>query len=442
MSVQSKAERIDLLDFKTPQMRAFHMSWFAFLLCFLAWFGMAPLMKYVKAEMHLTPAQIGNLIVASVSATFFARLFFGWLCDRIGPRLSYTLLLVFGSIPVMGIGLAHSYHTLLLFRLGIGVIGASFVITQYHTSAMFAPKVVGTANAMAGGWGNLGGGITQRVMPWLYGGFLALGVSGAVSWRVSMFVAGIVCLLTGIAYFFLTQDTPEGNFRDLRARGMMPAKKGGSFLAAGKDYRVWLLFVLYGACFGIELTIDNIADLYFTEHFKMSASVAGWAALSFGGLNLFARALGGYFSDKTQTTGNLNSRVRWLFIIIFLEGLSMMLFSRMTSTGPLVMALLVFGLFVCMGCGATYAVVPFINKNAVGSVSGIVGAGGNAAAFAAGFLFKKGYDVWPSQVLLLGAIVTACSFLALMVKFSPVEMPASESVTPADPIEGLLPAAV
>ena len=51
----------------------------------------------------------------------------------------------------MGIGLADSFETLLLFRVLIGIIGASFVITQYHTSVMFAPNVVGTANATTAG---------------------------------------------------------------------------------------------------------------------------------------------------------------------------------------------------------------------------------------------------------------------------------------------------
>ena len=55
----------------------------------------------------------------------------------------------------------------LFFRLLIGAIGASFVVTQYHTSVMFAPNVVGTANAASAGWGNSGGGVTQSVMPWV-----------------------------------------------------------------------------------------------------------------------------------------------------------------------------------------------------------------------------------------------------------------------------------
>ena len=52
-------------------------------------------------------------------------------------------------------------------HLGIGAVGASFVITQSHTSVMFGPKVVGTANAAAAGWGNSGGGAAQALMPLL-----------------------------------------------------------------------------------------------------------------------------------------------------------------------------------------------------------------------------------------------------------------------------------
>ncbi|MCA9095638.1 MAG: MFS transporter, partial [Planctomycetaceae bacterium] len=127
MDIKNKATRINLLDFHTRPMRTFHMTWFAFFLCFFAWFGIAPLMAVVREDLSLTKEQIGNTIIASVAITIFARLFVGWLCDGLGPRLSYSILLIFGSIPVMAIGLSSSYETFLLFRLGIGVIGASFV---------------------------------------------------------------------------------------------------------------------------------------------------------------------------------------------------------------------------------------------------------------------------------------------------------------------------
>ena len=193
MDVKNKATRIDLFSLKTPQMRAFHMSWFAFFLCFFAWFGIAPLMVIVRDELGLTKEQVGHTIIASVAITILARFLIGWLCDHVGPRISYSVLLIVGSIPVMAIGLAHSYESFLLFRLGIGVIGASFVITQYHTSVMFAPNCVGTANATSAGWGNLGGGVTQMVMPLIFAAFVGLGYSSGMSWRLAMVVAGAVC---------------------------------------------------------------------------------------------------------------------------------------------------------------------------------------------------------------------------------------------------------
>ncbi|MFT7642252.1 MAG: NNP family nitrate/nitrite transporter-like MFS transporter, partial [Pirellulaceae bacterium] len=113
----------DFFKLNRPQIRAFHMSWFAFFLCFFAWFGIAPLMKIVREELQLTQEQVGWCIIASVSITVLARLLVGWLCDRIGPRIAYTWLLVLGSLPVMGIGLAHDYTTFLVFRLMIGAIG-------------------------------------------------------------------------------------------------------------------------------------------------------------------------------------------------------------------------------------------------------------------------------------------------------------------------------
>src|SRR6187401_898130 len=221
-----KAVRIELFRFDTPSMRAFHLSWLAFFSCFFAWFGIAPLMKVVREDLALTKEQVGYCIIASVSATVLARLLIGRLCDTLGPRRTYTWLLVLGSLPVMGVGLSWNFESFIVFRLLIGLIGAAFVITQYHTSVMFAPNCVGTANATSAGWGNLGGGVTQIAMPAVLALFVGvLGFSDMLGWRAAMILAGLVCLLTGVLYYFCTQDTPEGNFKDLRAAGKMPEAK-------------------------------------------------------------------------------------------------------------------------------------------------------------------------------------------------------------------------
>ena len=102
MTSSTKATRIDLFSIATPQMRAFHMSWLAFFSVFFAWFGIAPLMPIVREDLGLTQAQIGNTIIASVAVTVFVRILIGPLCDRFGARITYSVLLILGSLPVMG----------------------------------------------------------------------------------------------------------------------------------------------------------------------------------------------------------------------------------------------------------------------------------------------------------------------------------------------------
>src|SRR5690606_32426946 len=272
------------------------------------------------------------------------------------------------------------------------------------------------------GWGNLGGGVTQMVMPLVFAAFLALGFGEFYSWRLSMGLAGGVCLLAALAYLKLTQDTPEGNYAALRALGRLaPARSTkGSFRAACRDPRVWALFLIYGACFGIELTINNMAALYFTDHFGLGLAAAGLVASLFGLMNLFARTLGGLFGDRFGIKYGLRGRVLWLFATVLCEGLLLMLFSQMSVLPLAIAAMVLFSLFVQMSEGATYSVVPFVNKRALGSVSGIVGAGGNFGAVMAGFLLKS-FDGWSTGLFVLGALVTVVAFCALAVRFSEVE---------------------
>ncbi len=275
--ISNKATRIDLFSFNTPQMRAFHMTWMAFFVCFFAWFAVAPLMPVIKGDLKLTPDQIANIGIAAVGITIIVRMAIGPLCDKYGPRLTYTCLLALGSVPVMGIAFAHDYMTFLIFRLAIGAIGASFVITQFHTSVMFAPNVVGTANATVGGWGNAGGGVTQSVMPFILALIVYFGASQVMGWRIAMFVPGVLMLVMAVLYWRLTQDTPEGNIPELRRRGITvdSGKKGGLgvFMQASANYRVWVLAIAYGASFGLELFIHSNATIYFVDTYKLGHRV-------------------------------------------------------------------------------------------------------------------------------------------------------------------------
>lgn len=389
--LSNKETKLNLSNFKSLPIRTFWLSSIAFFICFFSWFGIVPFMPDVIRDLGLTPGQNWNSIILAVSGTVFARLLIGKLCDKYGPRLCYTWLLMLGAIPTILCGLVQTPEQFLICRFLMGFIGASFVITQVHTSLMFAPNVVGTANATSAGWGNLGGGANRLGMPLIAAAIVGFGVAETEAWRYSMVFAGLVCFSMGIIYFLFTQDTPEGNFKDLKKSGKhVPTTKKdkAGFLDAIKDYRVWILFIVYGVCFGIELTVYGTMDTYLENTFNIERVTAGNIVLAFALMNIFARTLGGFFGDRSGEKKGLKGRVLFLTFILITEGIILSFFATSTNLIVGIMFLIGFSLSVQMAEGATFAVVPFINRKAIGSISGIVGAGGNVGAFLAALLLK------------------------------------------------------
>jgi len=93
------------------------------------------------------------------------------------------------------------------------------------------------ANATSAGWGNLGGGITQLLMPLVYSG-IALTVSPFVAWRWAFFVPGCMHLLAGALILLVGQDLPDGNYDQLQRRGDMKKDSGRKvLLGAILNYR-------------------------------------------------------------------------------------------------------------------------------------------------------------------------------------------------------------
>jgi NNP family nitrate/nitrite transporter-like MFS transporter len=406
--------KINVLSFKGVQMKTFQITWLTFFACFFGWFGLAPLMPTIRADLGLSKSQVGNTIIAAVSATIFARLIVGKLCDTWGPRKTYTVLLILSSIPVMLVGLSHSYTSFLLFRLAIGVIGASFVITQFHTSAMFASNIKGTANAVAGGWGNLGGGVTNMLMPVIFATIVGFGYTKAEAWRYAMIVPGIMLLIMGFLYYRYTKDTPAGNYSEIN-RLKIASKTDWSILS---DWRIWSLALAYAVCFGMEITFDGVAALHFTDTFKLSQKSAGFWAGTFGFMNIFARALGGIASDKVGGKYGMKGKGLLLAAMLLMEGCGIILFANAGSLGLAILSMISFALFLKMANGATFGITPFVNEKNVGMVSGIVGAGGNVGGMLFGFLFKSERITYVQAFQYIGYIVIGVSIIVLVTKYT------------------------
>ena len=216
----------ELLSFR-GRYKILHMTWFAFFLSFFVWFNLAPLATQVKADFGLEVSQIRTLAICNVALTVPARIIIGMLLDRFGPRITYTLLLIYAAIPCIAFASAQNFTQLVISRLALSIVGAGFVIGIRMVAEWFPPKEIGLAEGIYGGWGNFGSAGAALTLPTI-GAWLAFGAlnpatgEALLNWRFCIAGSGIIAALYGILYFFNVQDHPPGKVyqKPKNARGL------------------------------------------------------------------------------------------------------------------------------------------------------------------------------------------------------------------------------
>lgn len=163
----------------------------------------------------MTADQVANSNIIALVATLLVRLVAGPACDRFGPRYTFAGCLLIGAIPTFLSGTAYNVQQLYALRFFIGILGGSFVPCQVWTTGFFDKNVVGTANSIAAGFGNAGGGITYFAMPAIYNSFVTQqGLTPHVAWRVSFVVPGILIVSVATLLILLCPDTPTGKWSE------------------------------------------------------------------------------------------------------------------------------------------------------------------------------------------------------------------------------------
>jgi NNP family nitrate/nitrite transporter-like MFS transporter len=443
-----KANAINLFGFGRPHMRAFHFSWISFLTAFTGWFAIAPLMPTIKKDLKLTVAQVNDSNLTSISSTIIFRLIIGPLCDRFGPKRIMAALLAVSAIPIGLCGLVTSATGFITVRFFIGVIGATFVPCQFWTTQMFSSNVVGSANALVGGWGNMGAGVTYVLMPNVFAA-ISTRLSDSVSWRVAMVVPASLCLIVGLMCLLFSDDCPQGNWsrrgqfdhkandeKDIEVHDANKVAKDTEsiaesvnnvqatsrpplrvFLAALCNINVIILMFMYACSFGIELAVDNVIGYFFADHFGLSQQKAGMVGAVFGLMNLFSRATGGFLSDYAYNKIGIKGRLLTHFIMIFLNGVFLVAFRFVLNdlTNSIVI-LVFFSYFTQACCGSVFGIVPFVDPATVGAISGLVGAGGNIGGLIFTSVFKAYAHDTPYAFMVLGLSVMGVSLLTFFIK--------------------------
>ncbi|KAI6043495.1 major facilitator superfamily domain-containing protein [Pisolithus marmoratus] len=468
-----KCSSLPLFSLRNQYSVNFHLSWLGFIVAFLSWFAFAPLIPdVIKEDLHLTPAQVGNSNVASLCATLIVRFIAGPMVDRFGPRKVMAGLLICGAIPSGLAGTAHTATGLYVVRFFIGILGGTFVACQAWTTAFFDKNVVGTANALAGGWGNAGGGITFIIMIALYDSLRSHGLTPHVAWRAAFAIVPVPCLLViAIATLVFGTDHPAGRWSDrhkaialaikdkgppsvsLENKGDSRKKDGSDdvqvtvspvqALESELDFAVnepvtwglvakvisrpltWLPAFAYFTTFGYELAVDAyvagiLFNLYKSPTFGQTK--AGYVASIFGILNIVTRPIGGYWGDLIYRRFGVPGKKYLLLFLGAAEGLLSVGLGLYIDNNkhPSLTIVIIFLTLIAIACeaanGVNFSLVPHCNPCSNGFMSGIVGGMGNFGGIVFAMIFRFEPTPLGKAFWISGIIVVVISLLLTIIR--------------------------
>jgi NNP family nitrate/nitrite transporter-like MFS transporter len=329
----------------------------AFAVCFSAWGMIAPLAPKLQDKLLLSDMQTSILIAIPVVLGSVLRIPAGMMTDRLGGRVMFGALLAYTAGAGILVGAANSYAMLLVAGLFLGVAGTSFAVGIPFVAQWFPKSRHGFALGVYG-MGNIGTAVAAFLIPYLYT-------------RQNQMTAGIgvaaMAAIGAAAWFMLARNAPlKEKPVPVRYREVL-----------GFGLPMWRLSLFYFVTFGGFVAMAIFLPKLLKDWFDLSLTEAGLRAAGFTLVATAARPLGGLLADRFG-----GSRVLTVaFLGIGLDAIGLVWEASDPSIVPVTICCLTMAMFLGLGNGAVFKLVPQMFPNATGAVTGIVGAAGGLGGF-------------------------------------------------------------
>ncbi|WP_057915435.1 nitrate/nitrite transporter [Peribacillus muralis] len=330
-------------------------SFLYFDISFMIWVLLGALGVYITKDFGLSPAEKGFVVAIPILGGSFFRLVLGFLTDRIGPRKTAIGGMLVTMIPLFwGWLFGENLAELYIIGILLGVAGASFAAALPMASRWYPPHLQGLAMGIAGA-GNSG-----TLFATLFGPRIA----ESIGWHNVMGLALVPLTIVFVIYIFIARDAPS----------QPPAKPIKEYFNVFKIRDTWYFCILYSVTFGGFVGFTSFLSIFFVDEYGLSRVRAGEFVTLCVIAGSFFRPVGGLIADKV---GGVK-----LLMFLFIGLTLCMLGISFLYSFTVVTTLLFLGmLFLGMGNGAVFQLVPQRFSKEIGFITGIVGAAGGVGGF-------------------------------------------------------------
>ncbi|QDB78211.1 NarK/NasA family nitrate transporter [Georgenia wutianyii] len=331
-----------------------------FLVNFWAWNLISPLGSSYGEDLDLTPFQVSVIVAVPVIVGSLGRIPVGALTDRFGARVMFPAVSLVTIVPTLFVGfVANSFVLLVIggFLLGIG--GTAFAVGIPFVNAWYPPARRGLALGVFG-MGTAGTAVAA---------FTTVAIADRFG-RAGPFVlvAVVLAVYAAVAWVVL---------RDSPARP--PAATGSMLSRTWRTLRMPVtlqLSLIYALAFGGFVAFSVYLPTYLINDFDLTRSDASFRTAGFIVLAVVARPVGGWLSDRFHPVPVLV----WCFVVAGVGATLAALRLDLVPVGTV--AFLAMAAALGAASGACFALVAKLAPpDAVGSVTGIVGAAGGLGGF-------------------------------------------------------------